>query len=151
MIVGQVQEDIRRRWEAWANAGGENDVIVRWAGIVPHHQIPEIDRSAQMLFSADLNAACPNSVIEALACGTPVVAFDTGAIPELVPAGAGRIAPYGGNPWNLDTPDMPALVQAGMEVLAEGEWLRKGARARAEEIFNLDDMVAAYLQVLLDD
>jgi glycosyltransferase involved in cell wall biosynthesis len=50
-----------------------------------------------MLFSADLNAACPNSVIEALACGTPVLGYDTGALPEMVPPKSGRIAHYGGN------------------------------------------------------
>ncbi len=57
---------------------------IEWMGVVSRGEIPELDRSAHVFFSADLNAACPNAVIEALACGLPVIAFDTGALKELV-------------------------------------------------------------------
>jgi len=151
MIVGRVRKDIRQCWDTWAIENGYRTMRITWAGSIPHQNIPEIDRSAHLLFSADLNAACPNSVIEALACGTPVVSFDTGALPELVPPKAGRIALYGGDPWKLDPPDMDALVKAGEEVLWGGEQLRSGARAQAEAYFDLEDMVDDYQQVLLGD
>ena len=107
------------------------------------------DRSAHLLYSADLNAACPNSVIEALACGLPVVAFATGALPELVTGDSGRVVPYGGDPWKLDKPDIPALACAAAEILRNQEHFRKAARQRAEEAFGLDIMVDRYLDVLL--
>ena len=122
---------------------------IQWAGLVPHEQIPQIDRSAHLLFSADLNAACPNSVIEALACGLPVAAFATGALPELVTGDSGRLVPYGGDPWNLDRPDMPALAQAATEIVEDQPRFRLAARQRAEEAFGLDRMVERYLDVLL--
>ncbi len=96
-----------------------------------------------------MNAACPNSVIEALACGLPVVSFDTGALPELVTSDAGRMATYGGDPWELDPPDVAALAQAAAEVLQNQAKLRLGARRQAEQAFGLDKMVDEYLQVLL--
>lgn len=151
MVVGRVPQDIQQRWEAWAADEASHKVSIRWAGMVPHIDIPAIDRSAHMLFSADLNAACPNSVIEALACGTPVVAYDTGALPELVTSESGKIAPYGGNPWNLDPPDLEALIASAIQVLEEGERLRKGARAQAEDYFKLDTMVDAYQEVMLGE
>lgn len=144
MVVGRVAPEVQRRWSAHAS----DRLHIHWAGLVPRDQIPPLDRGAHLLYSSDVNAACPNSVIEALACGLPVVAFDTGALPELVTGEAGRVAPYGGNPWRLDPPDVPALAQAALEILHQQEHFRQAARASAEARFGLDRMVAQYLQVL---
>jgi glycosyltransferase involved in cell wall biosynthesis len=101
-----------------------------------------------LLYSADINAACPNAVIEALACGTPVLAFDTGALPELVTDGSGRVVPYGSNPWELEKPDLPALAESAVEILLNQAGFRTGARQRAETLFGLDQMVNSYLIAL---
>lgn len=143
MVVGRVPEALKNDWE------GKSSVRLVWRGLVERRQIPAIDRSAHLLFSSDLNAACPNSVIEALACGLPVVSFDTGALPELVTPDAGRMATYGGDPWKLDPPDVAALARAAAEVLQNQAKLRLGARRQAEQAFGLDKMVEEYLQVLL--
>ena len=125
-------------------------MTVQWAGLLAPDQIPTVDRSAHLLFSADINAACPNSVIEALACGTPVVAFATGALPELVSQECGRTVPYGGDPWQLGKADIPALAQAAAEILADLGDYRQAARAQAEALFGLDLMVEKYMEVLCD-
>jgi glycosyltransferase involved in cell wall biosynthesis len=142
-VVGKVAPQLR------AGMQTHSRVSIRWAGLVPHEDIPEIDRSAHLLYSADLNAACPNSVIEALACGLPVAAFATGALPELVTGDSGRLAPYGGDVWKLDPPDVPALAQAAAEILQDQPRFRAAARRRAEAAFGLDRMVQRYLDVLL--
>jgi len=117
--------------------------------IVSREQIPELMRSSHLLFSAEINPPCPNSVIEALACGLPVVGFDTGSLRELIGEGAGRLTPYGGNPWNLDTPDIPSLAKAASEILVDQERFRLAARVRAEESLGVDKMVDNYLEILL--
>jgi len=124
-------------------------IPVLWAGLVPNEQIPGLDRSAHLLYSADLNAACPNSVIEALACGLPVAAFGTGALPELVTGDSGRLVSYGGDPWKLDRPAIPALANAAVEILQNQAHYRMAARQRAEEAFGIDHMVERYLDVLI--
>ena len=143
MIVGRVspkqQAALRTR----------SRVPLLWAGLVPREHIPELDRSAHLLFSADLNTACPNAVIEALACGLPVVGFDTGALAEVVGGEAGHIVPYGGDPWKIDPPDLPALAAAAAEILPDQPCFRIAARARAVEAFSLETMVDRYLDVLL--
>ena len=124
-------------------------VPILWAGLVPRDHIPALDRSAHLLYSADINAACPNSVIEALACGLPVSGFATGALPELVTGDAGRLVSYGGDPWKLEKPDLPALTGAAAEILQNNAHFRAAARQRAKEAFGLDAMVDRYLNVLL--
>ncbi|HJT23727.1 MAG TPA: glycosyltransferase family 4 protein [bacterium] len=66
----------------------------------------------------------PNSILEAMSAGKPVVASDIGSMPELVEEGVnGRLVPPG---------DEKALSQA-LEMAADPEWTAKmgqGARAR---------------------
>lgn len=121
----------------------------RFLGIIPREQIPWLMRSSHLLFSAEVNPPCPNSVIEALACGLPVVGFDTGSLSEIVEHEAGVLAPYGTNPWKLEKPDIGALVNAAREVLDDQPHFRKFAREQAELKFGLDKMVDEYLKVLL--
>lgn len=142
MVVGRVAAEVQRKTQQQTSAH------IRWEGLVEQGRIPGIDRSAHMLFAADLNAACPNSVIEALACGLPVISFDTGALPEMVTTGAGMLVPYGGDPWQLDTPDYEALAEAALEITQDQDSYRKAARQRAEQAFALDQMVLSYLDVL---
>jgi glycosyltransferase involved in cell wall biosynthesis len=143
VAAGRVAPAVRQEWQQ------RSRVPLVFTGQMEHAAIPALDRSAHLLYSADINAACPNSVIEALACGLPVAAFDTGALAELVTGQAGRVVPYGGDPWQLEPPDLPALVSAASEILADQPHFRQAARARAEAAFGLDPMVDAYLEVLL--
>jgi glycosyltransferase involved in cell wall biosynthesis len=144
MVVGRISDSHRADVQARAS------VSLLWAGVVPQDLIPEIDRSAHLLFSADLHPACPNAVIEAMACGLPVVAFDTGAVRELVPESCGRVVPYGGDPWRMDPPDVRGLAIAAAEVLRQREAMGRAARAHAEQALGLDQMVEGYLRALLE-
>jgi len=141
-VVGEVDALTREQFER--QSGG----ILDWAGQASRDQIPAMDRSAHLLFSADLNAACPNAVVEALACGLPVAAFATGALPELIEGDCGRVTPYGSNYWNLEKPDVPTLARAAMEILADQPRFRAEARRRAEGLFDVEHMLDAYLRVL---
>jgi glycosyltransferase involved in cell wall biosynthesis len=143
IVVGRIEDEYRQR------VGANARIPIRWMGSVPRERIPEIDRSAHLLFSADLNAACPNSVIEALACGLPVLAFDTGALKELVLGDSGRVVPYGGDPWTIEPPDIPSLADAAVEILHNQPRFRRAAREQAEKNLGLDQMVEKYLEVLL--
>lgn len=126
------------------------DVPVIWKGIVRREDIPGVDRSAHVLLSTDINAACPNSVIEAMACGLPVVGYDTGALRELVVSGAGEIAPYGGDVWRLDKPDIHSLADAAQKVINNQAVYSRQARAHAETNFNIQDVADRYLEMLLN-
>lgn len=145
IVVGKITDAYKSRTQSNAR------VPIQFLGSVPHEQIPEIDRSAHLFFSADLHPACPNSVIEALACGLPVVAFDTGSLKELVIGDAGRVVPYGSDPWKIEKPDIPALAEAAIEVLKNHSHFSQAARTHAESALGLDKMMDAYLKFLLED
>jgi glycosyltransferase involved in cell wall biosynthesis len=143
VVAGKVSPALSSRWQKHSRSP------VYFTGPLDNLQIPELDRSAHLFYSGDLNPACPNSVIEALACGLPVAAFDTGAIPELVIQNAGQVVPYGGDPWKLEKADVDGLVSAAVKILEDQDAYRSAARARAERGLGLDKMVDAYLEFML--
>src|SRR5215216_2888682 len=143
MIVGRVDRRTKNKLSA------QNAFRIQFMDTVQREHIPWLMRSAHVLFSAEINPPCPNSVIEALACGLPVIGFDTGSLSEIVRGDAGRIVPYGTNEWKLQKPDIQALANASLQVLEEQDRFRTLARARAESVFDVEKMVDEYLKVLL--
>jgi len=142
-IVGRVDSYTKNRLK------DQTAFRINFMDAVKREHIPWLMRSSHLLFSAEVNPPCPNSVIESLACGLPVIGFDTGSLSELVQGDAGRLAPFGANQWKLEQPNIQSLVDAAEEVLQENDRFRKSAREHAEENLSLDKMVDKYLGVLL--
>jgi glycosyltransferase involved in cell wall biosynthesis len=142
-VVGEVGGALQAEWNA------KSAVPIQWAGKVAREAIPALMNQAHALFSADVHPACPNSVIEALACGLPVAAYDTGSLAELVPAQAGVVAPYGADPWKLEPPAVAPLARGLAHIFANQASFRAGARAHAEAAFSLENMTGRYLEALL--
>ena len=143
MIVGRVDKRTQNKLKH------QTAFRIRFMNTIPREQIPWMMRSSHVLFSAEVNPPCPNSVIESLACGLPVIGFDTGSLSEIVHRDAGRLAPYGTNQWKLEKPNVQALADVANEVLQSNEHYRKAAREQAENMLGLDNMVDEYLKVLL--
>jgi glycosyltransferase involved in cell wall biosynthesis len=143
VVAGKVDDSTQRRLQS--------KVPLKFLGAIPREQIPTLARSSHMMYSAEVNPPCPNSVIESLACGLPVVGFDSGSLKELVTDDAGCIVPYGADPWKLETPDISTLAVSAETVLTKQDQFRAAARKRAESAFGLDQMVESYLKVLLED
>ena len=138
-LYGRVSNSARERLD---NVDG-----ISMPGTVLRDEMPDVYSRGRAFLSLDVNAACPNTVIESLASGLPVVGFDTGALPELVPSEAGIIVPFGGDPWQLQRADTKALVSAASDLLSAADGFRLAARAVAEERFGLDKMVESYMDV----
>jgi glycosyltransferase involved in cell wall biosynthesis len=84
---------------------------------------------------------CPLVVLEAMACGTPVIAFNTGGVPELVDhMKTGYVAKYKNS----------ADLANGVELFLRDDSLRAKAgilaRQRVEDKFTLDQQVDNYLK-----
>lgn len=57
---------------------------VKSLGSLPAHEVTKVYQAADVMVVPSLEDNYPNTVIEAMACGTPVVGFDTGGIPEQI-------------------------------------------------------------------
>jgi glycosyltransferase involved in cell wall biosynthesis len=139
LLIGRVQQHLLRLIP--------QDDRVKYLGTISNSQMPYYLRSATVFISAEINPPCPNAVIEALACGTPVVGFATGSLPELVGETAGMCVDYRADPWKLERPDIDSLAQAAEIVASNYQRYSEGARRSALERFSLKKMVVEYLAV----
>jgi teichuronic acid biosynthesis glycosyltransferase TuaC len=94
--------------------------VVRFLGAVAPETMAEVMSAADVVCLASTNEGWPNVVHEALACGTPVVATNVGAVPEMLSDGRyGVIVPPN---------DQPAL-QNGLEEALRTRWDRAAIAA----------------------
>ena len=120
---------------------------VELAGTYTQAEAPELLRRGDVLLHTKVSDPCPTIVLEAMACGLPVVHSATGGTPELVgdSAGVGIPAPLD---WERDRPPEPeALAAAVLDVHGRLPELSGAARARAER-FDLRPWVERHLAIL---
>ncbi len=113
-------------------------------GPVSREDIPKVYNNG-IYFSLDVNAACPNTVIEALASGIPVTGFDTGALAELLKENSGVAAAYGNDPWGLSPPKSSNLINSFLEIKSNYKSFSQNARKCAEKHYSLDGMINKYM------
>jgi glycosyltransferase involved in cell wall biosynthesis len=109
---------------------------VELVGAYSQADAPSLMRRADMLLHTKYNDPCPTVVIEAMACGLPVVYSASGGVPELVgdDAGQGVAALLD---WDQDHPPSPGDLAAAVALVADRlEERAAAARDRAVERFD---------------
>ena len=137
-VVGDISSSVRARLE---QAIPNIDIRGRMTRRATQAQFP-----GSIYLVLEINAPCPNSVIEAMASGCPVVGFDSGALAELVPATAGQIVPYDGDPWRVEVPDSNKLLNGILKVLENYSLFSANARQVAVDRYDLEKMTDAYIK-----
>ncbi|MEO0129214.1 MAG: glycosyltransferase family 4 protein [candidate division WOR-3 bacterium] len=125
--------------------------FVKYMGVIPNSQLPYYYRGATFyIFTDIISAACPNSVIEALACGTPILGYNVGVLPEMLNGYGGKCVECYGNPYHGESPgNLEGLISAAIDIFNNWEHFHRTARELAEERFDVTKMVDEYLNVLL--
>ena len=83
------------------------------------HQLVDIYNAVDLFVTPSLEENLPNTIMEAMACGTPCVGFNVGGIPEMIDhLHNGYVAQYkssddfaNGIYWALTDPDYPSLCE----------------------------------------
>ena len=105
--------------------------------------VPALLAACDIVALTSHNEASPVSILEALACGVPVVASNVGSVRETVVDGeTGRLFPAG---------DLAAFVAATVGLLnspADRERMGAEGRRRVEARWSLDAMVRGYEQLI---
>jgi L-malate glycosyltransferase len=113
---------------------------VQWAGAVPHAAVPAWLQRLDVYVAASREESFGVAVVEAMACGVPVVVSDAGGLPEVVMAGESGL---------VVSRDDPAALAAALQRLLDDASLRqrlgRAGRARAQAAYAWPDCVSRML------
>ena len=112
---------------------------------VPAEELPSLYQKMTVLIHPVSGDACPNVVIEALACGVPVVAPDSGGTAEII--GPGGVI-FSSDLWKYDTNFVDAMREATIIALQNTDRLSLQARRQAEMKLDIEKMIDKYLSTL---
>lgn len=114
---------MREQAEKQAARNGLGDVV-RFLGHVAREDVASWMNAADAVVLPSRREGCPNVVLEALSCGTPVVASRVGAVPDLLDENCGII---------VEPEDAGALGQAIRAALTR-QWDRAALRRHVESM-----------------
>ncbi len=109
---------------------------IDWRGVYTQEQAPALMHEADLLLHPKFNDPCPRLVVEAMACGLPIVYSHSGGVPELVgpDAGVGVPAPLD---WENDHPPTAHELAVAIESVLENH-VAMSIAARERAVQHLD-------------
>ena len=123
---------------------------VTFVGPYAQSEAPSIFQQAHLLLHTQYNDASPGLVLEAMACGLPVVYSHSGGVPELVGDDAGIGIPSELN-WKREIPPDPeAMAQAVLGVADRLKEFSEAARQKAVDRFDLKPWLNRHREVFGD-
>jgi len=134
-IAGWIAETPLARARSLAGKLSLSDVVT-FSGPYTQEAAPAIYRKADAYVMTKHNDPCPNTVLEALACGLPVIYSDSGGVGELV--GSCGVALPCEESWDAPKVPVTEVIGTGMLTIAANQpALSRAARARAVECFDI--------------
>jgi glycosyltransferase involved in cell wall biosynthesis len=137
LLLSGAADERTRRWIAEAGLG---DAQVRFAGAIPESCLPDYYRGALALAIPSLAEGFGLPALEAMACGTPVLAAARGALPEVL-----------GEAGHLVDPTRVEAIAAGLQRVVSDEPLRARLAERGPERaarFRWEDCAARVQRIL---
>ena len=137
-IAGIMSLDVAAAAHAQIGRLGLSEAV-RIKGPYTGTQAPAIYQAADAYLMTKHNDPCPNAVLEALACGLPVLYSASGGVPEQVGDRAGIGLPVPETFEEDVTPDPDAMAEGMARVIQGRAGMAQSARERAVARFDLKD------------
>jgi glycosyltransferase involved in cell wall biosynthesis len=135
--------DLRASIEASLQEGGVTD-RVDLPGWISHDDLPEHLNQLRLLVLPSYTEGLPNIMLEAMACGTPVLATPVGAIPDVIIDGKTGFIMENNSPECIAENVVRALNSPDLERIAEE------GRRFVEENFTFEKVVENWRRILQD-
>ena len=120
-------------------AGDLGPRVTSIASVADDDKLSSMYSAADVFVLPSLQDNLPNTALEALACGVPIVAFDSGGVPEIVKAGeTGRLVPVG------DVNGLAAAIAALLENKEERLKMSELGRRSAVQNYGLEVQAKRY-------
>jgi glycosyltransferase involved in cell wall biosynthesis len=134
-ICGIVQDEQYFTEQVAPHIDGEQ--VVFHGSVDPRRRGEVLGASAALLHPIAFDEPFGLSVVESMACGTPVIAYRRGSMPEVVDEGT--------TGFLVRTPEQAVAAVSRIAAID-----RAGCRARARQRFTADRMVSDYLRIYRD-
>jgi len=118
------------------------DNYVELTGWIPHNELPLYLNQLKLLVLPSYSEGLPNIMLEAMACGTPVLATPVGAIPDIIKDGETGFLMENNSPECIAANVIRALEHPDLEGVAER------ARALVEQEFTFEKAVERWRAIL---
>jgi glycosyltransferase involved in cell wall biosynthesis len=115
---------------------------VKFVGWIPHQKLPDYLNELRLLVIPSYSEGLPNLMLEAMACGTPVLASPVGAIPDVIKDKKTGFILEDNTPQGIAEGIMKALDYPNLDRIVEN------ARELVEKEFNFGVAVKQYQKVL---
>ena len=146
IISGWVEDGARRIAVAHAEARGVAEHVT-FTGSYTQREAPAVYGAADIYVMTKHNDPCPNTVLEAMACGLPVLYSATGGTPELVGDGAGVGLPCAEDFEAVHTPSAEAIGEGMLRIAEKRQALSQAARERALAHFDIKAWIQRHRDV----
>jgi len=118
---------------------------VRFVGWIPHDELPQHLNNLRLLVLPSYTEGLPNIMLEAMACGTPVLATPVGAVPDIIKDGETGFIMEDNSAECIADNIARALGHPRLQEIADK------ARALVEKEFNFEKAVERYRRIVSGD
>ena len=125
-------------------AEGNLNSKARFVGWIPHDELPDYLNKLKLLVLPSYTEGLPNIILEAMACGTPVLATPVGGVPDVIKDGETGFITEDNSPECITRNIIRALKHPSLGKIAHN------ARSLVEQEYTYEKAVERYRNILVN-